>query len=56
MGRILIRGAPGHDIISALYPIAGEPVTDKPGKGAFYAKDLDALLRYFGLAAKRRSA
>ncbi|MFL6566722.1 MAG: cysteine hydrolase family protein [Burkholderiales bacterium] len=49
MGRILVRGEYGHDIVDELKPAPGEPVVDKPGKGAFYATDLDSMLHNRGI-------
>ncbi len=51
MGRILVRGEPGHGIVEALAPRDGEPVVDKPGKGAFYATDLQTILQNRGIDA-----
>jgi biuret amidohydrolase len=49
MGRLLVRGSEGHGIVPELAPVEGEAVLDKPGKGSFYATDLETILRARGI-------
>ena len=50
LGRLLVRGEHGHDLVDELRPRAGEPVLDKPGYSAFHQTELDQILRGWGIA------
>lgn len=50
LGRLLVRGERGHDLVDELQPRAGEPVLDKPGYSAFHQTELDQILRGWGVA------
>jgi biuret amidohydrolase len=49
MGRLLVAGEPGNQIVDALSPVAGEIVIDKPGKGMFWATGLHEQLKTLGI-------
>jgi biuret amidohydrolase len=49
MGRVLIRGEHGHDVVDALKPLPGEPIVDKPGYGAFHSTTMEQILRDRGI-------
>lgn len=49
MGRVLVRGEPGNQIVDACAPAVGEMVVDKPGKGMFYATGVEAMLKARGI-------
>lgn len=49
MGRLLVRGEHGHDVVDELTPWPGEDVVDKPGKGSFWGTNLHRILLARGI-------